>query len=70
MEAAFLEEDKQIAGTKNHLTARQAGEIAGKAQVKMFTPFHFSPRYQGRTHLLEIEAQNAYREALGAIRLD
>ncbi len=70
IEAAFLDEDRQIAAKKNHLTARQAGEIAGKAKVKLLTPFHFSPRYQGRTHLLEAEAQNAYREALRANRSD
>jgi ribonuclease Z len=64
IEAAFLDEDRRIAKIKNHLTARQAGEIAGKAGVKMLTPFHFSPRYQGQAHLLEAEAQNAYQEAL------
>lgn len=64
IEAAFLDEDRRMARTKNHLTARQAGEIAGKAQVKLLTPFHFSPRYQGRAHLLEAEAQKAFRDAL------
>jgi ribonuclease Z len=64
IETAFLEEDRRIAEKKNHLTARQAGEIAGKARVKLLTPFHFSPRYQGREHQLEAEAQGAYRMAL------
>ena len=68
IEAAFLDADRQIAREKNHLTARQAGEIAGRSQVKLLTPFHFSPRYQGQAHLLEAEAQTAYRAALGASR--
>ena len=70
IEAAFLDADSQVAKAKNHLTARQAGEIAGKSKVRMLTPFHFSPRYQGQAHLLEAEAQNAYQEALGADQLE
>jgi len=32
--------------------------------VKQFTPFHFSPRYTDRGHLLEGEARQAYQAAL------
>ena len=60
IEAAFLEKDREIAEKKCHLTARQAGSIAGKARVKQFTPFHFSPRYKGQEHLLKKEAREAY----------
>jgi ribonuclease Z len=60
IEASFLEEDRDIAEKKCHLTARQAGLIAGKAGVKQLTPFHFSPRYQGQGHILEKEAFDAY----------
>lgn len=60
IEAAFLDEDVEIAGTKYHLTAKQAGEIAGKAGAKRFTLFHYSPRYKGREHLLRKEADAAY----------
>ncbi len=60
IEAAFLEKDRDIAEKKCHLTAWQAGSIAGKAGVKQFTPFHFSPRYKGLGHLLEKEAMDAY----------
>jgi ribonuclease Z len=60
IESAFLEADREIAEEKYHLTARQAGEIAGKAGVKRFTLFHFSPRYKGREHLLRKEADAAY----------
>ena len=64
IEASFLEKDKDIAEKKCHLTARQAGLIAGKAKVKQITPFHFSPRYQGQGHMLEKEAMEAYDYAL------
>lgn len=62
IEAAFLEKDIDIAERKYHLTARQAGHIAGKARVKQFTPFHFSPRYKGLEHLLEEEARAAFEK--------
>jgi ribonuclease Z len=60
IEAAFLEQEKDMAQKKCHLTARQAGSIAAKAGAKQFTPFHFSPRYTGSGHLLEAEARAAY----------
>jgi ribonuclease Z len=60
IEASFLEEDRDIAEKKCHLTAHQAGLIAGKAKVKQLTLFHFSPRYQGQGHILEKEAMDAY----------
>jgi len=63
IEAAFLEKDRDIAEKKCHLTAWQAGRIAGKAGVKQFTPFHFSPRYKGLEHLLEKESRTAYENA-------
>jgi ribonuclease Z len=64
IEAAFMDEHRDIARLKNHLTARQAGTLAGLARVKQFTPFHFSPRYTDRGHLLEAEARLAYQTAL------
>jgi ribonuclease Z len=64
IEASFLEKDKNIAEKKYHLTARQAGFIAGKAKVQRVTPFHFSPRYQGQEFLLEKEVMEAYEDAL------
>ena len=60
IEAAFLEKDRDIAEKKCHLTAWQAGSIAGKAGVKQVTPFHFSPRYKGSGDLLEKEARDGY----------
>ncbi|MFO7972077.1 MAG: ribonuclease Z [Desulfobacterales bacterium] len=60
IEAAFLEKDRDIAERKCHLTAWQAGKIAGKAGVKQVTPFHFSPRYKGLEQLLEKETMDSY----------
>lgn len=65
IEAAFLDKDKEQAARKYHLTARQAGEIAGQARVKNFTLFHFSPRYQGEEMLLMEEALTAHRDTTG-----
>ncbi|MGA8180489.1 MAG: MBL fold metallo-hydrolase [Desulfobacterales bacterium] len=64
IEASFLDKDKDIAGKKGHLTARQAGLIAGKAKAQRVTPFHFSPRYQGQELVLEKEVMDTYDHAL------
>jgi ribonuclease Z len=60
IEAAFLEEHRELARRKNHLTAAQAGTIAGLANVRQFTIFHFSPRYSGMFSVLEREAREAF----------
>jgi len=62
IEAAFLHRDREIAERKYHLTAAQAGRIAGEARARRFTLFHFSPRYRGEGHLFEAEAQAEYRK--------
>jgi ribonuclease Z len=66
IEAAFSEKHKDIAYAKNHLTARQAGEIAGKAGVGRFTIFHFSPRYTDNEKMLQMEAEAAYQDSFTA----
>ncbi|MCD6584948.1 MAG: ribonuclease Z [Desulfobacteraceae bacterium] len=62
IESAFLEKDMGHSMAKRHLTARQAGEIAGLAGAKRFTLFHFSPRYQNAEHLFYNEARKAYQQ--------
>jgi ribonuclease Z len=63
IESVFLEEDAEQAARKNHLTARQAGEIARTAGARAIVPFHFSPRYQGRESELVAEIHQAWQEA-------
>ena len=60
IEAAFLDVHQNIAAEKHHLTARQAGMLAARAEAKQFTIFHFSPRYTDQEHLLLQEAREAY----------
>lgn len=61
IEAAFLDEDKETAHHKYHLTAKEAGKLAGRAEVKDFTPFHFSPRYRNREAEIVEEAREAFK---------
>jgi ribonuclease Z len=60
IESVFLEEDEAHAARKNHLTARQAGEIARRLGAKAVVPFHFSPRYEGRPADLIAQVQAAW----------
>ncbi len=62
IEAAFLEKHRDTAGKKHHLTAAQAGTLAGQAGVKQLTPFHFSPRYKDQGNLLYAEAMAAFKK--------
>ncbi len=60
IEASFLDNDKERARKTAHLTAREAGELARKAEVKNMKIIHFSPKYSGNSDLLEHEAQRAF----------
>ncbi|MGD8992083.1 MAG: ribonuclease Z [Desulfobacterales bacterium] len=60
IEAAFLHAQRGLAAEKHHLTARQAGELAGRCAARQFTIFHFSPRYLGQEDLLYRESNEAY----------
>jgi ribonuclease Z len=60
IESVFLDADRAHAERKNHLTARQAGEIARRLGARAIVPFHFSPRYAGRDAELLAEAQAAF----------
>jgi ribonuclease Z len=62
IESVFLEEDAGHASLKQHLTARQAGEIARRAGVRSVVPFHFSPRYAEREGDLQTELDAAFRK--------
>jgi len=64
IEAAFLDGDRAHAKRKKHLTARQAGEIAGLTNARRFTLFHFSPRYAAPPSDFYKEANAAYEAVL------
>jgi ribonuclease Z len=65
-EAPFLDEDREQATRRYHLTARQAGALARAAGVRRLHVFHFSPRYEGRYGeiVAEAEAEFSGREVL------
>jgi ribonuclease Z len=63
IESVFLDEDADHALRKNHLTARQAGEIARAVGARSVMPFHFSPRYQERSSDLLAEMHAAWSGA-------
>lgn len=50
IEAYYLDELKGQAEARGHLTAGQAGIIAGMLGVKRALPMHVSPRYHHRVH--------------------
>jgi ribonuclease Z len=64
IEAVFLDEDRDHALRKHHLTARQAGEIARRLGARSVVPFHFSPRYEGRSAALATELMEAWGGAI------
>lgn len=60
-EAYFLDEDRDRAKERHHLTAKMAGEIAKEAGVRDLVLMHFSPKYKDETHRIEAEAMNGYK---------
>lgn len=65
-EALLLDEDRDQALKRYHLTARQAGTLARLAGVQRLEVFHFSPRYDGMGERLYAEAAAAFRGELAA----
>jgi ribonuclease Z len=59
-ESPYLDCDAGKAYGRYHLTARQAGHMAHRAQVRHLVVFHFSPRYTGQGEALEREAMEAF----------
>ena len=65
IEAHFLDKDHETARAKHHLTAGQAGRIAGLSGARRMTTFHYSPRYTDQGDEIEKEARLAYEEFRG-----
>ena len=59
-EAYFLHEDRERAFERHHLTAKMAGEIARKAEVRNLVLMHFSPKYRDRAERIEEEAMREF----------
>ncbi|OHV88876.1 MBL fold metallo-hydrolase [Mesorhizobium sp. ORS 3428] len=55
IEGGFLDEDRDLAASKKHLTAAQAGTIARQAGAISAHQMHLSPRYLGREDELRAE---------------
>jgi ribonuclease Z len=55
-ESLFVDEDREQASRRYHMTARQAGTLARMARAKRLEVFHFSPRYEGNADRLRAEA--------------
>ncbi|HXF93876.1 MAG TPA: hypothetical protein VNK46_14075 [Nitrospiraceae bacterium] len=60
-EAPYLDRDADKAYERYHLTARQAGLMARKADVRELVVFHFSPRYTGMGKEIVREAMEAFK---------
>jgi ribonuclease Z len=65
-ESLFVDEDREQARLRYHMTARQAGTLARMAGAKRLEVFHFSPRYDGDAERLRGEAAAAFSGALAA----
>lgn len=63
IEAAFMDRDRAKAAATFHLTARQAGTLAGRAGVGYIRIFHISPKYKGIEDEVFEEAEEAFLEA-------
>ena len=63
-ESLFLDEDREQALMRHHLTARQAGTLGRLAGVKHLQVFHFSSRYDGQAERLYAQADAAFRGEL------
>ncbi|MBI4688751.1 MAG: ribonuclease Z [Nitrospirae bacterium] len=61
-EAYFLEEDRERAIERHHLTAKTAGRIAREAGVKSLVVMHFSPKYRECPDAPEKEAMMEYNK--------
>jgi ribonuclease Z len=59
-EAYFMEEDRERAMQRFHLTGKTAGRIAREAGVKHLVLMHFSPKYRGQDETPEGEAMKEF----------
>jgi ribonuclease Z len=66
-ESTYLDVDADLAHTYGHLTARQAGEIAAEAGVRLLVLTHFSRRYGDDVEPFAAEARRAAGADVGVV---
>ncbi|WP_435196506.1 ribonuclease Z [Natronomonas sp. EA1] len=62
-DATFAEDRAERAGMTGHSTAKQAAELANRADVKRLALTHVSSRYAGRESVIQREAREVFPEA-------
>ncbi len=67
-ESTYATEMGDTAGERCHMTAREAGQIASKANVKKLILTHFSARYK-ETDILEADARETFDNTICAYDL-
>lgn len=64
-EATFAEDDKQLAHTTGHSTAKEAANAAILTEAKLLIIGHFSSRYKTHNHILK-EAAGVFKNTISA----
>ena len=62
IETYFLDEDRDRAWERYHLTAKEAGIISREADVARFEALHFSPKYMKISERLVEEAEREFKK--------
>lgn len=62
IETFFLDEDRDRAKDRYHLTAKEAGRIAREANAGRIEAIHFSPRYMDKPEKLVEEAEEEFNK--------
>lgn len=62
-ESSFLEEQKDLAIERKHMTALQSGEIAKKAKIEHLVLMHYSQRYKD-INMFEKEAKKVFKNTV------
>jgi ribonuclease Z len=67
IEAGYLDRDREVAASRRHLTAAQAGDIARSANAVRAFPMHFSSRYLDEENELRREFEEHFAGASAGV---